>query len=169
MQPLTLSQTELLTKQGAAALQSNDKARAYDLLGRAVQMAPQNEQAWLWLSGAVESAAERRYCLEQVLVINPHNAAAQRGLSMLPPTMPVSPFQDEAPPELSVPEPAPVATPAAALGFAALASVPTAQPSSLLDLLAQPDLCGACVERQRPRRTARQPARHPQAAGLVFR
>jgi hypothetical protein len=139
MQPLMLSQAELLTKQGAAALQSNDKARAYDLLGRAIQLAPQNEQAWLWLSGAVDSVAERRYCLEQVLVINPRNAAAQRGLAMLPSVLPVSPFHEEAPPEPITPAPAPVASPAAALGFAALASMPAAQPRSLLDIVAQPD------------------------------
>src|SRR6185295_11071784 len=72
-------------------LQANDKRRAYDLLGRAVQLEPHSEQAWLWLSGAVDSAAERRYCLERVLAINPHNAAALRGLAILPPALPVSP------------------------------------------------------------------------------
>src|SRR5262249_29913032 len=85
-------QADLLTRQGIAALQSNDKLRAYQILGQAVQFAPHNEQAWLWLSGAVATDAERRYCLEQVLVINPHNRAAQRGLALLPATLPVSPL-----------------------------------------------------------------------------
>jgi len=144
MQPPTVSQTELLTQQGMVALQANDKARAYDLLSRAIQLEPHNEQAWLWLSGAVESTAERRYCLEQVLVINPHSAAAQRGMALLPPALPVSPFQKEllpepAPPQPAAPEPTPVATPAAALGFVAMASVPNTQPNSLLDIIAMPD------------------------------
>src|SRR5258706_2918182 len=141
MQQLRLDQTELLTQQGVAALQANDKARAYDLLGRAVQLAPHNEQAWLWLSGTVESAAERRYCLEQVLMINPHNAAAQRGMALLPPVLPVSPFAAEAPPEPAVlePAPAPIEASPAGLALAALASAPIAQASGLLDIIAQPD------------------------------
>jgi hypothetical protein len=137
MSTLTLNQTELLTQQGMAALQTNDKARAYDLLGRAIQLAPHNEQAWLWLSGAVESAAERRYCLEQVLMINPHNAAAQRGMALLPPTLPISPFK-EAAPEPVVPMPAPEAS-ILERAVAAPASTPAASPASLLDIVAQPD------------------------------
>lgn len=133
----TPSQIELLTQQGMHALQANDRARAYDLLGRAVQLAPHNEQAWLWLSGAVDSAAERRYCLEQVLVINPQNAAAQRGLALLPPTLPISPFAEAAPPE-PVPTPAPDAA-LAERAFAAPASTPAASPTNLLDIVAQPD------------------------------
>jgi hypothetical protein len=139
MQPLTLSQTELLTKQGAAALQANDKKRAYELLGRAVQLAPHNEQAWLWLSGAVDATAERRYCLERVLVINPHNAAALRGMALLPPALPVSPFPEDVPPAPSSIEPEPGQARAVGVGLAASASAPLVQAASLLDILAQPD------------------------------
>jgi hypothetical protein len=140
MQPLTLSQTELLTQQAMVALQANDKARAYDLLGRAIQLAPHNEQAWLWLSGAVESAAERRYCLEQVLVINPHNAAAQRGMATLPAALPVSPF----------PDPAPVDVHPADLTLAAPTDRPIAQATSLLDIVDQPGPFVAPATRSAP-------------------
>src|SRR6185295_270664 len=118
-------------------LQANDKRRAYDLLGRAVQLEPHSEQAWLWLSGAVDSAAERRYCLERVLAINPHNAAALRGLAILPPALPVSPFPEDAPPEPSVIEPEPGQ--ARAVGSGLATSAPLAQPASLLDIILQPD------------------------------
>jgi hypothetical protein len=105
MQPVTLNHTELLTRQGIAALQGNDTTRAYELLGQAVHIAPQNEQAWLWLSGAVPSDAERRYCLERVLVLNPQNTAAQHGMARLSPSLPISPFPDHAPRAPSTPAP----------------------------------------------------------------
>jgi hypothetical protein len=133
------NQADLLTQQGIAALQSNDKHRAHAMLGQAVQIEPHNELAWLWLSGAVATDAERRYCLEQVLVINPRNSAAQRGMELLPPTLPVSPIAQELParPEPpSIPEatadlesksPAP-------LGVAAATAIAA---GSLLELIAQ--------------------------------
>ncbi|MBP1468149.1 tetratricopeptide repeat protein [Candidatus Chloroploca sp. M-50] len=43
----------------------------------------QNEQAWLWLAKLVDDPEERRICLENVLMINPANAYAQRNLATL--------------------------------------------------------------------------------------
>src|SRR5262245_4948769 len=103
MPATTSNHADLLTQQGIAALQSNDKPSAHEILGRAVQIEPHHEQAWLWLSGAVATDAERRYCLEQVLVINPHNSAAQRGMALLPATLPVSPIREDPPARLEPP------------------------------------------------------------------
>jgi tetratricopeptide (TPR) repeat protein len=67
------------------------------LLGQAIRRNPRDERAWLWLSGAVETDIERRQCLERVLTLNPHNAAARSGLAMLAeaaaaaPTAPATP------------------------------------------------------------------------------
>jgi ATP-dependent DNA helicase UvrD/PcrA len=72
-----------LTTQGIHALQSGNSARARQLLSSAIQQDPYDEMAWLWLSGAVESDAERMECLQRVLAINPKHAAARRGLEML--------------------------------------------------------------------------------------
>lgn len=72
-----------LLRQGMAALRAGDRATAETLLARATQMDPNNEQAWLWLSGAASTPAEQRRCLEQVLRINPQNDAAKRGLEKL--------------------------------------------------------------------------------------
>jgi DNA helicase-2/ATP-dependent DNA helicase PcrA len=72
-----------ITKQGIQALKSGDRARAHQLLLSAVQHDPNDSLAWLWLSGAVESDAERMECLKRVLAINPDHAAARRGLAML--------------------------------------------------------------------------------------
>jgi len=68
---------------GITALKSGRRAEARDLLLRVVDTEENNETAWLWLSGAVESMEERRICLENVLALNPENRAARRGLAKL--------------------------------------------------------------------------------------
>jgi hypothetical protein len=72
-----------LVAQGIAALRSGAREQAQVLLARATALEPQHEQAWLWLSGAVTTPAERQQCLERVLSINPASQAAQRGLTLL--------------------------------------------------------------------------------------
>jgi DNA helicase-2/ATP-dependent DNA helicase PcrA len=72
-----------LTIQGIRALQAGDRARARALLSAAIRQDPDDEKAWLWLSGAVESDAGRMECLRRVLAINPDHAAARSGLEML--------------------------------------------------------------------------------------
>jgi hypothetical protein len=75
-----------LLGEGIAACRSGQLEQARALLIQVVQQQPRHELAWLWLSGCVGDDAERRYCLEQVLAINPANTAAQRGLAQLPAT-----------------------------------------------------------------------------------
>jgi len=75
-----------LLQQGIAAAKAGDKGQAQQILFRVVQANPhteQSEQAWLWLSGAVERDGVRLYCLEKVLEINPNNEAARCGMAML--------------------------------------------------------------------------------------
>jgi tetratricopeptide (TPR) repeat protein len=74
---------ERLLREGIAALKVGDNARARDLLGHAIRLNPRDERLWLWLSGALETDAERRQSLERVLTLNPNNAAARNGLAML--------------------------------------------------------------------------------------
>jgi hypothetical protein len=142
MQANMSNHADLLTQQGIAALQANDRIRAHEMLGRAVQLEPHHEQAWLWLSGAVATDAQRRYCLEQVLVINPRNSAAQRGMTLLPATLPVSPFQEEplaCPEPPSAPEAAGAPTPHATSGQLGVAATTAIAAGSLLALIAQPE------------------------------
>lgn len=86
------SQIDDVFRRAVAAAQANDHSTAYHLLKQVLMLQPRNEQAWLWLSGVVQTDGERRYCLEQVLMRNPAHPAAQRGLAMLPKVAPVSPF-----------------------------------------------------------------------------
>lgn len=74
---------ETLTHQGREALSSGDTAAARRLLTQAVTIAPQSAAAWLWLSGAVPTDAERRFCLTQLLTIDPTHTAALRGIVRL--------------------------------------------------------------------------------------
>ena len=74
-----------LVAAGIAALQSGETVSARDLLVQALQADPANGTAWLWLSGAVATDAERRYCLERILDLDPNHTVARRGLDRLPP------------------------------------------------------------------------------------
>jgi hypothetical protein len=75
--------TDDLMKRGIAALEAGRKAEARTLLVQVLRQDKRNEMAWLWLSGAVDTDAERCACLEGVLALDPHNAVAQRGLEHL--------------------------------------------------------------------------------------
>lgn len=74
-----------LLSAGIRAVKNRDLETGRALLMQVVERDEHNEQAWLWLSGAVESDEDRRICLENVLAINPNHAAAQRGLAKLGP------------------------------------------------------------------------------------
>ncbi len=68
---------------GIAAAKKGENDRAHELLLAVIEVDEENEQAWLWLSGVVDSDKDRQICLENVLLINPDSAAAKRGLERL--------------------------------------------------------------------------------------
>jgi hypothetical protein len=78
---LQADQVSELLCEGVAAVKAGQNERARDLLVRVVAHDDQNAQAWLWLSGVVESLEDRKVCLENVLNIDPDNAAARKGLA----------------------------------------------------------------------------------------
>jgi hypothetical protein len=75
--------TNDILEQGIAALKAGQKAEARHLLEQVVQQDKDNETAWLWLSGAVDTDSDRIHCLRETLRINPNNQHARRGLEML--------------------------------------------------------------------------------------
>lgn len=79
--------TEL--QEGIQAAKAGDRERARALLLSVVEADEENEQGWLWLGGVMETWAERRICLENVLTLNPDNEVAQRGLAKLNALAPV--------------------------------------------------------------------------------
>jgi len=72
-----------ILQQAITAIKSGDKSGGQRLLAQLLKAEPRNENAWLWMSAAVGDDAQRRFCLEKVLAINPANAAAQQALSRL--------------------------------------------------------------------------------------
>lgn len=73
----------LLMREAIQAARSGNTNWARECLGRVLKADPRNEEAWLWLSAVLDTVAEKRYCLERVLAINPSNAQAQAGLRYL--------------------------------------------------------------------------------------
>ncbi len=72
-----------LTQQGIAALRTGDKARARQLLQSALSSAPEDVDAWIWLSAALEDKSQATHCLEQALVVEPNNLTALNELLSL--------------------------------------------------------------------------------------
>jgi pimeloyl-ACP methyl ester carboxylesterase len=72
-----------LVSRAVLVLQAGDRASARLLLAEALRQRPNDEQAWLWLSGAIESDDDRLNCLQRVLSINPTNQAALAGIQTL--------------------------------------------------------------------------------------
>ncbi|NTU78804.1 MAG: hypothetical protein HGA45_05280 [Chloroflexales bacterium] len=68
---------------GAVALTQGDKARAVELLLRVVEANEEIEEAWLWLSGAVDDPDDQRTALQNVLALNPQNPYALYGIEVL--------------------------------------------------------------------------------------
>lgn len=72
-----------LLRAGVAAARAGRREEARRLLARVVEQDERNVQAWLWLSGVVETLEERELCLENVLTLDPANDAARRGLDIV--------------------------------------------------------------------------------------
>jgi thioredoxin-like negative regulator of GroEL len=72
-----------LLYEGAVALQQGDKQRGLELLMQVVEADETIEEAWLWLSGAVDDPGDQRTALENVLALNPNNQHARYGLQLL--------------------------------------------------------------------------------------
>ena len=68
---------------GAVAVQQRDLERARDLLLQVVEVDENNSEAWLWLSGAVDSLDDQQTALENVLELEPNNQAARQGLAWI--------------------------------------------------------------------------------------
>jgi hypothetical protein len=74
---------DAMVRAGIEAYRGGKQSEARKLLEKAIELDDYNEQAWMWLSAVVETEEEKRTCLENVVVINPENEEAKRGLKML--------------------------------------------------------------------------------------
>jgi hypothetical protein len=74
--------TELI-KRGQAAARVGRRDEAREILRRAVELAPNQAEAWLELAGVEEDPAQKKACLERVLTLDPGRMEARLGLEML--------------------------------------------------------------------------------------
>jgi hypothetical protein len=101
---------DAMVREGINAYKSGRKDEARALLIKATELDQYSEQAWLWLSGLMDTPDDQRTCLENVLAINPNNERAKQGLSYLTGQTSagnVSPFSASAAPPSDYPPPAP--------------------------------------------------------------
>ena len=75
---------DLMLSKSIAAYKADDMTTASKLLAQVIKQDPNNERAWLWISGIVSSDAERLFCIKRLLAINPENEIAKHGLTLLP-------------------------------------------------------------------------------------
>ena len=74
---------EQLVQQGIAAAKTGRHGVAQQSLREAVRLAPDHEQAWLWLSGVEDNEQAKLAALHEVLRINPNNGSAHKGIEHL--------------------------------------------------------------------------------------
>lgn len=105
MDSVTIQQ---LLRDGITAIKNGDRVQGRALLLRVVEANERLEPAWLWLSAALDDPADQLVALENVLTLNPHNAAAleraQKLREQLGLTPPLAPAPVKPPPPA---EPAP--------------------------------------------------------------
>jgi hypothetical protein len=75
--------TTELVQRGRAAARVGRLDEARDYLQRAVQLAPDNVEAWLALAAVQHDSAEKIVCFETILGLDPDNVEAKLGLEML--------------------------------------------------------------------------------------
>ena len=73
-------ETRKLLVDGVQALLAGNRQQAQQLLLSYVDRDEMNEEAWLWLSGAVDELDDIETSLQNCLQINPNNARANQGL-----------------------------------------------------------------------------------------
>lgn len=90
---------EGLVREGINAIKAGRKEEGKALLLKATELDQYNSEAWLWLSGTMDSLDDQRTCLENVLAIEPDNQRAKQGLEYLAKqaAKPSSPFTPSSP------------------------------------------------------------------------
>src|SRR6185369_5078013 len=75
--------TQSLLQMGIAAAKAGDIPRASKLLIQVVQADPSSELGWFWLGLCRTPPAQREFCFQKVLEINPQHEEARRQLDLL--------------------------------------------------------------------------------------
>lgn len=73
--------SKVLLKQAVSAIKSGDINQGRELLIKALEENPRDENAWLWMTMTVKDAGQKKWCIENTLAINPANEQAQKGMN----------------------------------------------------------------------------------------
>ncbi len=74
---------ETLLQEAIDAIREEKFERARDILTRLLRSDQNNPTYWLWMSAAVQTPKEKRYCLETVLRLDPDHELAKEGLILM--------------------------------------------------------------------------------------
>ncbi|GAB4472415.1 MAG: hypothetical protein Kow0088_06950 [Anaerolineales bacterium] len=74
---------ERLLQDAIEAIREEKFERARDILTRLLRADQKNPAYWLWMSAAVQTPKEKRYCLETVLRLDPDHELAKQGLALM--------------------------------------------------------------------------------------
>ena len=91
-----VSNQDAALQEAIQAIERGETAKAQEILRRLLRAAPNNAVYWVWLSAAVDSVKERRYCLQKAYAADPTYEPARRGLILLgemPPEGEVAPVR----------------------------------------------------------------------------
>jgi hypothetical protein len=70
-------------KQSIKLIRAGEIDHAKKILSSMLKQDPKNERAWLWITKCFKDVEQKKYCLERVLKINPHNQLAQKAMARL--------------------------------------------------------------------------------------
>ncbi len=73
----------VMLREAIDAVSRGQRRRARDLFTRFLRAGQAHPTYWLWMSSLVDSPKERRYCLQNVLQLDPGNKNAKRGLVLM--------------------------------------------------------------------------------------
>lgn len=76
--PIDIRRVNALLRKGERAFQRGDARQAHRVWRAAASVAPYDERVWWALLRVLETRADRRVCLENIIAINPLNAEARR-------------------------------------------------------------------------------------------
>ncbi|RRR72751.1 MAG: hypothetical protein EI684_09775 [Candidatus Viridilinea halotolerans] len=78
-----MAEPDSILQLGIEAAREGKKDEARQLFRLLTQQDPTNAQGWLWLAGVAENREERQHALERVVVLEPSNEMAVKGLQAL--------------------------------------------------------------------------------------
>ena len=88
---------DVMLQEAIEAVSRGQRQRAKDLFTRLLRVNQSNPTYWLWMSSLVDTPKERRYCLQNVLKLEPNHEGAKRGLVMMgviPPSDEIKPARN---------------------------------------------------------------------------